>query len=147
MALPVFDRRRFVIMLDKRLDEFPYVTVHVSEKDGALPFIESSEIMGFDRLMLEELHIYIEDGVMIYNGATLYRDTSIYKGSVLNKNCVICPGVTLAPGSYVDKDRVIVVNPPDRVTIWLRTASWFLACFKRFWPFKKRADKNIGSTP
>lgn len=145
MTHPPFDRRRYVIMLDKRLEEFPYVTIHVSETDGALPFIDSSEIMGFDRLMLEELRIYIEDGVTIYNGTTLYRNTAIYKGSILNANCVICPGVTIAPGSYVDKARVMVINPPDRFTIWLRTVAWFLARFRRFWPFKKRADKSIGS--
>ena len=137
--------RLYTLMIDARLEEFPYVQFHIPATESRSGWLDSSEIYAEDRLTLAELDINIGGHVTLYNGVILYGNIVVGNGSILHAGCIICPDVELPEGSYVDTDEVVCLHPPSRWTKLFRTMGYFLGRFSPFKSLKAQTDESTGS--
>lgn len=137
--------RLYTLMLDKRLEEFPYVQFHIPTTEARSGWIDATEIYPEDLEILRSLNISLLGHVTLYNRVSLYANVTVCEGSILNEGSVICPDVILQEGTYVDANEVVCIEPPSRWTKLFRAAGYFLGRFKRFAGLKPSADQSIDS--
>lgn len=131
--------RRYILMVDARVEEIAFVQFSVLEGEWNQGFIDSSEITSLDRETLEKFNIRIADQVLIYNGVTLYRNTTVNRNCFLEKLCTICPGVVLEDGTRVRKGEVRVV----RKQAWWKRVKTRISLIGRLRPVKPERPPSL----